>query len=65
MQSNMFKIHHSRIENNNLHMKKKTKNIDRSTFAQPNNEDQYWHDDLFLFDEKTLMDNTAWLSMLQ
>jgi hypothetical protein len=46
-------------------MKKKTKNIDRSTFAQPNNEDQYWHDDLFLFDEKTLMDNTAWLSMLQ
>ncbi len=42
-------------------MKKKTKNTDRSTFAQPNNEDQYWHEDLFLFkiDEKTLMDNTT------
>jgi len=43
--------------------KKKTKNIDCSTFVQPNNKDQYWHEDLFLFeiDEKTLMDNTTWL----
>ncbi len=64
MQSNIFKIHHPRRENNNLHMKKKTKNIDSSTFAQPNNKDQYWHEDLFLFriDEKILMDNnTSWL----
>jgi hypothetical protein len=33
--------------------------MDCSTFAQPNNKDQYWHEDLFLFkiDEKALMDN--------
>ncbi len=50
MQSNIFQIHHPRRENNNLHMKKKkTKKIDCSTFAQPNNKDQYWHEDLFLF----------------
>jgi hypothetical protein len=54
MQSNIFKIHHPQIENKNPHVKKKTKNIDCSTFVQPNNENQYWHEDLFLFkfDEK-------------
>jgi hypothetical protein len=63
MQSNIFKIDHPRIENNNLNMKKKTKSIDYSTFAQPNNKDQYWHENLFLFkiDKKTLMNNTSWL----
>jgi len=34
-----------------------------STFVQLNNENQYWHEDLLLFedDEKTLIDNTSWL----
>jgi hypothetical protein len=33
-----------------------------STFVQLNNENQYWHEDLLLFedDEKTFIDNTSW-----
>jgi hypothetical protein len=45
----------------NFHVKKKEKHY--STCVQLNNENQYWHENLLLFedDEKIFIDNTSWL----
>jgi hypothetical protein len=45
-----------------ISMQRKKKNIIQ-TFVQLNNENQYWHEDLLLFedDEKTFINNTSWL----
>ncbi len=53
--------HPPNMEKTNFHVKKKEKHY--STFVQLSNENQYWHEDLLLFDDdkKTLIINTSWL----
>jgi hypothetical protein len=53
--------HPPNIKKTNFHVKKKKKHY--STFVQLNNENQYWHENLLLFedDEKTFIDNTSLL----
>ncbi len=61
MESNIFKTHPPNIKKTNFHAKKKENHY--STFVQLNNENQYWHEDLLLFedDEDTSTNNTSWL----
>jgi hypothetical protein len=63
MESNTFKRHPPNIKKTNFHAKKKEKHY--SNFVKLNNENQYWHQNLLLFedDENTLINNASWLGL--